>query len=107
MVLVWFNYLIGGTLIRILKILNSGLGVYLSRFNKYKFFYNKTCNNKIKTTLTANTSTTISFISFWEKVDKQSNLLILFSVYLGSKGKNLYALKIYFAGMNKDEAFKR
>ena len=31
---------------------------------------------------------------------------MLFSVYLGSKGPELYALKVYLPGSSKEEAYK-
>jgi len=41
------------------------------------------------------------------KVVKRSKIFIKLSVYLGSRNNNLYALKVYLPGANKEDAFKR
>lgn len=47
------------------------------------------------------------YISFSERVVKQGKFFFYPSVYLGSKDKKLYAIKIYGYGISKEEGFKR
>jgi hypothetical protein len=48
-----------------------------------------------------------NFISCSDKEGKQGKTFDNFSVYLGSKGNQLCALKIYSPSLSKEEAFKR
>ncbi len=50
---------------------------------------------------------TTNCIFYSEREAKPGKPFFIFSVYLGSKANQLYALKIYAQGINKDEAFKR
>lgn len=43
----------------------------------------------------------------WEKEAKLSTIFAYPSVYLGSKEKELYAIKVYFPGPSKETSFKR
>lgn len=104
------KYAFGGSLIRMSK--NSIL-IFLTSINirnpYHKFFYNKIKHGGIKLNLQKGSICQRLQSALPYRIRWPGKVIFLFyqSVYVGSKGKQLYAIKIYGYGITKEEGFKR